>query len=474
MHSTVTLPEEFLSTIAEILPSTLNLNDFIAACQRPLRKSIRVNTLKISVVDFQTRAAGKGWHLEPIPWCESGFWITADEEQVPLGNTAEHMAGLFYIQEASSMMPVSALFMQSGTPFEYVLDMAAAPGSKTTQIAALMDNQGVLVANEYSASRVKILHANIERCGIRNSALTNFDGQIFGGWLPEQFDAILLDAPCSGEGTVRKDPDAMKNWSKASVMSIAQTQKSLIESAFQALKVGGVLVYSTCTLSREENQDVCWHLKQTYGDAVTFTRLDQLFSSAEQAITEEGFLHIFPQVYDCEGFFVAKITKLASVETPAVKKRLGKFPFVKVSPAQRLEIEQQLYHALNIRLPEDSHVWSRDGDIWLFPSALESLLGELRFSRMGIKIAEQHKRGYRWQHQVATTLATGQESQSVELDKDQARDWFMGRDVRPEETTGQGEVIVCYQGDVIGLGKWVGNRIKNGLPRDLVRDKNLF
>lgn len=116
MHSTVALPEEFLATIAEILPSTLNLNDFIAACQRPLRKSIRVNTLKISVADFQTRATDKGWYLEPIPWCESGFWITADEEQVPLGNTAEHMAGLFYIQEASSMMPVSALFMQSGAP----------------------------------------------------------------------------------------------------------------------------------------------------------------------------------------------------------------------------------------------------------------------------------------------------------------------------------------------------------------------
>ncbi|MGT0148986.1 hypothetical protein ACT691_01560 [Vibrio metschnikovii] len=192
--STVALPEEFLATIAEILPSTLNLNDFIAACQRPLRKSIRVNTLKISVADFKSEPRQR-LVLRTDLWCESGFWITADEEQVPLGNTAEHMAGLFYIQEASSMMPVSALFMQSGAPFEHVLDMAAAPGSKTTQIAALMDNQGVLVANEYSASRVKILHANIERCGIRNSALTNFDGQIFGGWLPEQFDAVLLDAP---------------------------------------------------------------------------------------------------------------------------------------------------------------------------------------------------------------------------------------------------------------------------------------
>jgi 16S rRNA (cytosine1407-C5)-methyltransferase len=105
------------------------------------------------------------------------------------------MAGLFYIQEASSMMPVSALFTGDES-FNSVLDMAAAPGSKTTQIAACMGNEGVLVANEFSASRVKVLHANIERCGVRNSALSNFDGRVFGGWLPERFDAVLIDARC--------------------------------------------------------------------------------------------------------------------------------------------------------------------------------------------------------------------------------------------------------------------------------------
>lgn len=460
--------------MAEILPSSLNMDDFIAACQRPLRKSIRVNTLKISVEAFLSRAKEKGWMLEAVPWCDNGFWIDADESDVPLGNTAEHMAGLFYIQEASSMMPVSALFMDASERFDAVLDMAAAPGSKTTQIAALMNNAGILVANEFSASRVKVLHANIERCGIRNTALSNFDGRVFGGWLPEQFDAVLIDAPCSGEGTIRKDPDAMKNWSKASVLSIADTQKDLIESAFQALKVGGVLVYSTCTLSREENQQVCWHLKNTYGDAVSFERLDNLFEHADQAITEEGFLHIFPQVYDCEGFFVARIRKHAAVETPAVKKRLGKFPFEKASNKVRAEIEKQLDGALSIHLPQDADIWLRDNDVWLFPHALEPMLGELRFSRMGIKIAETHKKGYRWQHQVATTLATGQEANRVELSIDDAREWYMGRDVRPEGQSGQGEVIVCYGNDVIGLGKWVGNRVKNGLPRELVRDKNLF
>lgn len=448
--------------------------DFIAACQRPLRKSIRVNTLKVTIEEFTQRAQQKGWQLEPVPWCEEGFWIEADESEVPLGNSAEHMSGLFYIQEASSMMPVSALFLDQQQAFTSVLDMAAAPGSKTTQIASKMNNEGVLVANEFSSSRVKVLHANIERCGVRNAALSNFDGRVFGGWLPEQFDAVLIDAPCSGEGTVRKDADAMKNWSKESVISISDTQKDLIESAFHALKPGGVMVYSTCTLSIEENQQVCHHLKETFGDAVEFESLATLFPNADKALTEEGFLHIFPQVYDCEGFFVARLRKLESVPAPKVKKRLGKFPFEKASAKVQSDIAKQLKTQLDIELPDDASIWLRDNDVWLFPDALEAMLGELRFSRMGIKIAEAHKKGYRWQHQVATALATGDESTSIALSIDDAREWFMGRDVRPVDLSGKGEVIVKLGNDVIGLGKWVGNRVKNGLPRELVRDKNLF
>ncbi|NIY84767.1 16S rRNA (cytosine(1407)-C(5))-methyltransferase RsmF [Vibrio hepatarius] len=474
MHSNVYLPQAFLDEIAAILPKQLNMEDFVAACQRPLRKSIRVNTLKISVEQFVQRAQEKGWQLSPVPWCEEGFWIEADETIVPLGNTAEHMSGLFYIQEASSMMPVSALFNTEEDQFDSVLDMAAAPGSKTTQIAAKMENHGVLVANEFSASRVKVLHANIERCGVRNASLSNYDGRVFGGWLPEQFEAVLIDAPCSGEGTVRKDADAMKNWSKESVISISDTQKDLIESAFHALKIGGTMVYSTCTLSIEENQQVCHHLKQSFGDAVEFESLVDLFPGAEKALTEEGFLHIFPQVYDCEGFFVARIRKVGSAPAPQVKKRLGKFPFEKASHKVQADVAKQLEQTLSISLPNDASVWLRDKDVWLFPNALEPMLGEFRFSRMGIKIAEAHKNGYRWQHQVATALATGEEAISASLSVDDAREWFMGRDVRPEGQSGKGEVIVKLSGDVIGLGKWVGNRIKNGLPRELVRDKNLF
>ncbi|BDU37108.1 16S rRNA (cytosine(1407)-C(5))-methyltransferase RsmF [Vibrio nigripulchritudo] len=476
MHSNIKLPDAFISQIQDIMPSHLDMDEFIAACKRPLRRSIRVNTLKISVEDFLGRAEAKGWTLTPVPWCGTGFWIEREEtDTVPLGNTAEHMAGLFYIQEASSMMPVTALLADNDVDaLNTVLDVAAAPGSKTTQIAAALNNRGALVANEFSASRIKGLYSNIQRCGVRNVALTNFDGRVFGGWLPEQFDAILLDAPCSGEGTIRKDPDAMNNWSKESVLDIAHTQKDLIESAFYALKPGGVLVYSTCTLNLEENQQVCHHLKDKFGDAVDFEPLNGLFESAENAITDDGFLHIYPQIFDSEGFFVARLRKHHSVESPEVKKRLGKFPFDKASKKISQDVENHLTETLGISLPDQTQLWLRDKEVWLFPTALESMIGEIRFDRMGIKLAEAHKKGYRWQHEAIMALSTGEETQSISLNIEDAREWFMGRDVRPENLSGKGEVIVKFGEDVIGIGKWVGNRIKNGLPRELVRDGNLF
>lgn len=480
MHSNVKLPNEFLELVQSTMPNHLSMDDFIAACQRPLRRSIRINTLKTNVTSFLKAAEQKGWSLSPIPWCQEGFWIERDDESVPLGNTAEHLAGLFYIQEASSMLPVTAL-LQDNDNLNLVLDMAAAPGSKTTQIAAAMNNHGALVANEYAASRVKVLSANIQRCGVHNTVLSNFDARVFGGWLPEQFDTILLDAPCSGEGTVRKDPDAMSNWDLASVSDIAKTQKDLIESAFYALKPGGTLTYSTCTLNQQENQQVCLHLQQKFGDAVEFLPLDGLFKNAEQALTEHGFLHIYPQIFDSEGFFVAKIKKLSSVSPPEVNKRLGKFPFEQASDKAKQQIQQALNETLGIEIPNSSEIWLRDKEVWLFPSAMTHMIGELRFSRIGLKLAEALKPSnkknaplYRWQHEAVMALGRSDNPQSVELIIDEAREWFMGRDVRPNIDSGSGEVMVTYSGAVIGLGKWVGNRIKNGLPRELVRDKNLF
>lgn len=463
------LPPAFLDATRAIMPDHLSMDDFIAICQQPLRRSLRVNTLKISVADFLALVKDYDWRLEPIPWCPEGFWIERDDEALRLGSAAEHLSGLFYIQEASSMLPVSALFAGRETP-RRVLDVAAAPGSKTTQIAALMGNQGGIVANEYSASRVKVLHANISRCGVKNTALTHFDGRVFGAALPESFDAILLDAPCSGEGVVRKDPDAMSNWSPESVTSIAQTQWELIDSAFHSLAPGGVMVYSTCTLNAQENQQVVLQLLAAYGDAVSVEPLGDLFPQAQLALTPEGFLHVFPQIYDSEGFFVARLRKNHSV--PALAKpsyKLGKFPFAPLS-AQESSLVAQAAAASGLVWDETSKLWARDKEIWLFPAALEPLVSKVRFSRIGLKLAERFPKGFRWQHEAVIALAASGNPQTFELDAALAQEWFHGRDLYPSQPPQSNECIVTYQHQPLGLAKLIGSRIKNSLPRELVRD----
>ncbi len=472
-QNSVYFPDEFLAQMREAMPKNLSFDAFIDACQRPLRRSIRVNTLKITVDDFLALVAPYGWQLTPVPWCAEGFWIERENaDEIPLGSAAEHLSGLFYIQEASSMLPVAALFADGAVPTR-VMDVAAAPGSKTTQIAARMENHGMLLANEFSASRVKVLHANISRCGIANTALTHFDGRVFGAALPECFDAILLDAPCSGEGVVRKDPDALKNWSLASNQEIASTQRELIDSAFHALHPGGTLVYSTCTLNRDENESVVNWLLERYPEAVEVLPLGDLFPTAEQALTPEGYLHVFPQIYDCEGFFVARLHKTAAIDplpTPGYK--VGKFPFVPMKTRESAAVVDAAKR-VGIEWGASLTLWQRDKEIWLFPAEIEPLLGKVRFSRIGIKLAETHNKGFRWQHEAVIALANT-EKLGHELTAEEAQEWYRGRDVYPGNAPTQDDVIVTFQGFPLGLAKRIGSRLKNSYPRELVRDGKLF
>lgn len=466
-------PADFLTLMRQSLPDEATFARFIAICQQPLRRSIRVNTLKISVARFLAQIAGYGWQLTPVPWCNEGFWITREDESLPLGSVAEHLSGLFYIQEASSMLPVTALF-DAVSDASAIMDMAAAPGSKTTQIAARMNNQGVILANEFSASRVKVLHANISRCGVSHTALTHFDARVFGPALPEMFDAILLDAPCSGEGVIRKDADAMKNWTLESTADIAATQRDLLDSAFHALKPGGTLVYSTCTLNQIENQQVIAWLLKRYPGAVEITPLNDLFDDAAQAATPEGYLHVFPQLFDSEGFFVARLRKLTSVAPlPEPTYKVGKLPFAPVSRKLESEIVQAAA-AVSLTWDPSLTLWQRDKEIWLFPTSVTPMLGKVRFSRIGLKLAETFTKGYRWQHEAVVALARPGSSQDFELTANEAEEWYRGRDIYPESVPERDEMIVTYQQQPLGLAKKVGNRIKNSYPRELVRDGRLF
>ncbi|MCL1037527.1 16S rRNA (cytosine(1407)-C(5))-methyltransferase RsmF [Shewanella submarina] len=465
----VQLNPDFINSIQQDIPAHLSIDDFIEYCGKPLRPSIRVNTLSISSADFKALMEPRGWEFEPIPWCKDGFWLTGHNPE-ELGNCVEHIQGLFYIQEASSMLPPTALF-DTEPQYDRVLDTASAPGSKTTQIAALMENRGLLVANEYSSSRVKVLHANIARMGARNTAITHFDGRVFGEYQFETFDAVLLDAPCSGEGTVRKDPDALKYWRQEDIDDIAETQRELMLSAFQALKPGGMLVYSTCTLNTQENQQVCHFLKETYPDAVEFISLANLFADADKATTVEGFLHVWPQIFDSEGFFVAAIRKTQAVERALPQPKPQKnFPFTHPTRKQTEAMKIHLNN-LGFTLPETQSLMIRDAEYWLFPEGFDELIGSMRFQRIGLKLADEAKHGFKLRHEAVIALPC-QQARVIELDEQQAVEYLMGRDVVFDgDKPAKGEVIVGRHGIPLGLAKSLPGKLKNSLPRELVRDK---
>lgn len=279
-----------------------------------LKRSIRVNTLKISVKELKEKIEKK-WKLEQIPWCREGFWTTHKEsDRRDIGNMLEHALGYFYVQEAASMIPPLVL---EPKPHETVLDMCASPGSKTTQIAQCMENKGVLIANDYKIDRMKPLVLNLQRCGVLNAVTTMMEGRFFKK-AGMEFDRILVDAPCSGTGTIRKSLKTLRIYNPDAIKRLSGTQKQLLETAFELLKPKGTLVYSTCSLEPEENEAVINYLVNEYEDAkledinLRVKRSRPVLEFENQKYNEEvkKCLRIWPQDNDTEGFFVARIKKL--------------------------------------------------------------------------------------------------------------------------------------------------------------------
>ncbi len=282
-----------------------------------IRKSIRVNTLKISVDEVRKRLE-KNWKLEQIPWCKEGFWIDykgeGEEKRYDIGNVLEHYLGYIYVQEAASMIPPVVLEPQ---PYETVLDMCSAPGSKASQIAAYMENKGLLVASDVQAGRLKPLGINLQRMGMSNALITKVPGHKFRK-TDILFDKVLVDAPCSGTGTIRKSYKTLSMWGPNMVKKMAGQQRQLIASGFEVLRPGGTMVYSTCTLEPEENEGVVSWLLEKYPNArVEKIKLDIKRSPAIMEFGKEKYnpqvkecLRIWPQDNDTEGFFVSKIRKV--------------------------------------------------------------------------------------------------------------------------------------------------------------------
>lgn len=311
----VIIPKDFKARYHRILGKENKV--FLDYCMKPLRKSIRINTIKYPNAKKLAKVLSDkyGWNLKPILWFSAGYWIENDDvKEGVVGNTFEHFMGYYYVQEASSMIPPVVL---DPKPHENILDMAAAPGSKTTQLCQMMDNKGSIVANDISIERIKALRFNLEKLGCLNVATIRSNGVALIK-RKMRFDKVLLDAPCSSEGTIRKNWKVLSRWNVTYVKQMSREQKKLILAAFDILKPGGVLVYSTCTLSPEENEEVVDFLLNKR-ECARIEKIRVKGLKIREGIEEwEGKIYrsevkkiarIWPQDNDSEGFIVAKIVK---------------------------------------------------------------------------------------------------------------------------------------------------------------------
>jgi len=470
---------------------------FFAALQQERAYSLRINPLKIDVGAWLARSP---FPLEPVPWCPTGFYYSSD---VRPGKHPYHMAGLYYIQEPSAMAPVEMLEVRPG---ETVLDLAAAPGGKTTQLGAALRGEGLLVANEIHPKRAAVLVENVERFGIRNAVLTNERPERLAERFPSFFDKILVDAPCSGEGMFRKDAEMVMEWSPRTVLHFARIQDAVLDEAAKMLKPGGKLVYSTCTFAPEEDEGTIARFLERHPnfELVRHPLAAQFSPGMPRWVDGPACLadcvRIWPHRVRGEGHFVALLTKTgedgagshkgkpAAAGRRTSARRAGSSAASSTRrEAWRLweEFAAQTLHpdtaeAAALRgtvLPDRLHV--RQDQLYLLPASVDedvlSRLAGLRILRPGLLVGTLKKNRLEPAHALAMALPAKAVKQAVELALDgeaplAALRYLRGETLPLEDAVRlSGWLLVTVGGFPLGWGKASDGLIKNHYPKGLRR-----
>lgn len=398
----IKLPDDYVNRMKEQLGG--GFKDYLLAMEQEPRKSLRINTLRMDV----DAALGLIGRLEPNGVTNEGFMVPSDFEA---GKSLFHAAGLFYMQEASAQLPARLLGVAEGMS---VLDLCAAPGGKSTQLAAYQNGTGVLVANELVPKRAQTLTNNIERMGIKNAVVTCMEPKILCQRLKNCFDAVLVDAPCAGEGMFRKDERAIREWSKEHVISCSYRQREILSSAQQAVKAGGRLVYSTCSFSEEENEAVARWFTESYPE-----------------FEIEKMQRLYPHTSMGEGQFAAVFTK-GGTRQPS-------------------------------RFCEQKRCVLPDGREFQLPPLPFSTDG-LRLIRAGLLMGETRGKVFVPSHALA--MADGLDNR-VELSETEARRFMRGEML--EKNAEKGWCTLTYCNLPLGLGKATQEGIKNHLPKGLLQ-----
>lgn len=474
-------PEAFLERMKKMLGA--EYVEFVTALEQDRYQALRLNGLKLGA-DGRSAAENLSEtlsYLSKVPWTEEGYYYQSDQQP---GKHPYHEAGLYYIQEPSAMAPVELLNVQPG---ERILDLCAAPGGKSTQIAAKLQGKGVLLCNEIHPIRAKILSGNIERMGICNAIVTNESPKRLAELFPEYFDKILVDAPCSGEGMFRKNQVACEEWTPENVALCAERQDEILDEAAKMLRPGGQLVYSTCTFSPAENEGSISRFLDRHGDFALLTIDKSAFGSASCDGVPEwgngmpellGTLRLWPHRIEGEGHFAALLQKAGSVPDnyeprPAVgivpevsEKELG--DFISFCQENLLlsggNLSMQLCSAVGM---ENEASFIKFGEnLYLVPTNLRSLRG-LKVLRPGLHLGELKKNRFEPSHALALALSPKNAARIWNLHSDSAQvTAYLNGQTFPAEGE-KGWYLICVDGFGLGWGKLAGGVMKNHYPKGL-------
>lgn len=430
------LPEEFKERMKFQLGG--DYGEFINSYGLPPRRAIRVNTLKISAEDFIKISP---FALTPVPWERSGFYV----EEEGLGKTVLHAAGAYYVQEPSAMSAVPQLEVK---PRERVLDLCAAPGGKGTQIAQYMKGEGVLVLNEPVLSRRDILSQNAERLGLKNAAVTCASPAYLATIFENYFDKILVDAPCSGEGMFKKEPNAIPEWSQANVEMCARRQAEILASADKMLCGGGRLVYSTCTFSPEEDEQQV-----------------ENFLSLHKSYKLLDMKKLLPHQVLGEGHFYAVLEKQEGG-------RAEDFPLIKPSVPKKTELgPYREWEAATLRRPVENLV-AEGGSLFTFYGGAQDFSCAVpekerwRFrSLIPLGNIGEKRSPFVPAHAFATRLTT-EEANFLQVDGQTALKFLRGLTFDCAADL-KGWYLVTYENLPLGWCKAVNGTAKNHLPKAL-------
>lgn len=460
------LPPAFLRRMKEQLGDRYEA--FVSVYDRERTYGLRYNPLKMDREDFLREIP---FVLREVPWAEEGFYYEASEQP---GRHVLHEAGAFYIQEPSAMAVVEILGPKPG---ERILDLCAAPGGKSTQIAGRMRGQGLLVSNEIIPSRAGILSRNIERLGIANCVVCREKPERLAEKFTFFFDRVLVDAPCSGEGMFRKDDTAIAEWSSENVAMCAARQRDILEHAARMVCPGGVLVYSTCTFSVQENEDVIVDFVEKHSDFV--------IEEATLCGVESGSgmtVRLWPHLIEGEGHFAAKLRRADGArqtdfrtiaEEPAGKKNRAKRNVKENGKTPGELCKSFLCEELGLTKSGEEklfkeHVLYNFGDVmYLIPEEMIPLNG-LQVERPGLQIGVCEKDRLKPSHALALFLHPEDVSKHYEMTPEQAAHYLHGETLSVESGL-KGWYLMCVQGCSIGFGKATGGQMKNHYPKGLRR-----